>query len=142
MQQMPCKGLNKQYLTADKAGRGIHYMTKLFFKKLGFKPVLIILSIMFALGCAKAGREIVGVWDNVKATEIVEFKQDGTGVFTYPNSQNPPLAFSWKHAAKSSYILDVNFMGTKKNLAATITDNNLRIESSIGNELYQKHISR
>lgn len=106
------------------------------------KPFFIIMTIMLALGCTKAGSDIVGAWDNVKAPEVVEFKADGTGVFKYPNNQNPPLAFSWKQAATTSYILDVNFMGARKNLTATISDQRLSIESTQGRELYQKHISR
>ena len=103
------------------------------------KPALIILIIILALGCTKTDPEIVGAWDNVKASEIVEFKSDGTGVFTYSNGQNPPLAFSWKQVVKNSYILDVNFMGTRKTLTATINGTSLGIESTMGLELYQKH---
>lgn len=104
------------------------------------KPSLIILIIMFVFGCTKPGPEIVGVWDNVKSPEIVEFKPDGTGVFNYPKSQNPSLSFSWKKGLDNSFILDVNFMGTQKTLTATIRDKSLSIESSMGKELYQKQI--
>lgn len=106
------------------------------------KAALIILTIMVALGCAKANPEIIGAWDNVKAPEIVEFKPDGTGIFTYPNSRNPPLVFSWKQTVNNSYTLDVNFMKSQKALTATIRDKGLTIESSMGKELYQKKISR
>jgi hypothetical protein len=118
-------------------------MTESYVKKttLFLKSAFILLAIMLALGCTKAGPEIVGLWDNVNAIEIVEFKPDGTGVFTYQNSQIPPLAFSWKRAVQNSYIMDVNFKGSGKTLTATVSGKGLSIESTMGKELYQKHIS-
>ena len=107
-----------------------------------WKPALIILVVMLALGCSKAGPEVVGVWDNVKAPESVEFKTDGTGMFTYPNRQTPPLSFSWKNTVKNSCTLEVNFNGTSKTLTATVKDKSLEIESTMGKELYQRHTSR
>lgn len=98
--------------------------------------------LMLALGCSRSGSEPVGVWDNAKSHEIVEFKADGSGVFMYPNSQNPELTFSWNKASKNSYLLDVNFLGTRKNLTATISDNKMSIESTMGQELYQKRTGR
>ena len=105
------------------------------------KSTLAAMLLMMALSCSKSGSELVGIWDNTKSPEIVEFKPDGSGVFTYPNSQTPPLSFSWKRAEKNSFIMDVNFMGTGRTLTATIKDNSLSIESTMGKELYQKHIS-
>jgi len=96
--------------------------------------------LMMALSCSKSGAELVGVWDNAKGHEIVEFKPDGSGVFTYPNSQNPQLAFSWNQSSKNNYLLDVNFMGTRKSLTATINDKSMSIESTLGRESYQKRI--
>ncbi len=111
----------------------------LFFLKSAF----IILSVLLlALGCRKTDQEIVGVWVNVKQPEILEFKAGGTGVFTYPKSQNPPLAFSWNHTATNKFVLDVNFMGTKKNLTATVNGKNMEIESALGKELYQRYKSQ
>ncbi len=117
-------------------------MTESSVKKssLFLKSTFILLTIMLALGCTKTGPEIVGAWENIKVPEIVEFKPDGTGVFTYPNSQNPPLVFSWLQAVKNSYILNVDFMGSRKTLTATISDKRLSIESTLGKELYQKHV--
>jgi hypothetical protein len=105
------------------------------------KPVFAGLLLMLTFSCSKSGSELVGVWDNVKALEIVEFKADGSGVFTYSNSKNPPLTFSWNKTSKNNYFLDVNFMGTRKSLTATINDKDMSIESTVGKELYQKRIS-
>jgi len=110
------------------------------FKRL-VKSALAVMLLMMVLSCSKSGSELVGVWDNTKSHEIVEFKQDGSGVFTYPNSQNPPLTFSWNQASKNNYLLDVNFLGTSKTLTATINDKSMSIESTMGKELYQKRIS-
>ncbi len=107
-----------------------------------WKPALLMLAFMLALGCAKAGPKIEGAWDNAKVPETVEFKTDGTGMFTYPNKQNPPLTFSWKHTVKNSYVLEVNFNGTSKTLTATVSDKGMEIESTMGKELYQRHINR
>jgi len=109
----------------------------------GFLSICIpVLLIALILGCSKANPEIVGIWDNIKAPESVEFKPDGTGVFTYRDSGNPPLTFAWKQVVKNSYILDVNFMGNRKNLTATIHSSTLGIESTTGEELYQRHTSQ
>ena len=111
---------------------------------LGFlKSTFIIMAIiLLAFGCTKAEQEISGAWMNVKSPEIMEFKADGTGVFMYPKSQNPPLAFSWNHTATNKYVLNVDFMGTRKNLTATVNGKSIEIESALGKELYQKHISQ
>jgi hypothetical protein len=109
------------------------------FKKL-VKSALAVMLLMMALSCSKSGSELVGVWDNTRSHEIVEFKQDGSGVFMYPNSPNPPLTFSWNQSSKNNYILDVNFLGTRKTLTATINDKSMSIESTMGRELYQKRI--
>lgn len=106
------------------------------------RSALAVMLLMLALGCSKSGSELVGVWDNTKAHEIVEFKADGSGVFMYPNSQNPELTFSWNQTSKNNYLLDVDFLGTRKNLTATISDNKMSIESTMGQELYQKRIGR
>ena len=115
---------------------------KLFFTGKPLNVISAALIITLTLGCAKGDPEIVGRWDNIKAPESVEFKPDGTGVFTYQNSQNPPLVFVWSQAIKNSYILDINFMGSRKNLTATIRSGTLGIVSTTGEELYQRHISR
>lgn len=118
-------------------------MTESSMKKssLLLKSAFILLILMLALGCTKAGPEIVGLWDNVNAIEIVEFKPDDTGVFTYKNNQIPPLAFSWKRAVQNSYVLDIDFKGSRKTLTATVSSKGMSIESAMGKELYQKRIS-
>jgi len=125
-------------------GEGKQVMTSnscMHLKKL-VKSALAVMLLMLAVGCSKSGAGAVGIWDNTKAHEIVEFKADGSGVFMYPNSQNPELTFSWNQTSKNNYLLDVNFLGTRKNLTATIHDNKMSIESTVGQELYQKRVSR
>lgn len=107
------------------------------------KPAFIFLSvILLALGCSKTNQDVSGEWLNVKSAEILEFNPDGTGVFMYPKSQNAPLAFSWKRTATNKYVLDVDFMGTRKNLTATLDGKSLGIESTLGKELYQRYTSK
>ena len=105
------------------------------------KSALAVMLLMMAVSCSKSGTGPVGVWDNTKGHEIVEFKADGSGDFTYPNSQNPQLTFAWKQSSKNNYLLDIDFMGTRKTLTATIDDKNMAIESTLGRELYLKRIS-
>lgn len=105
------------------------------------KSTLAVMLLLMAFSCSKSGSELVGVWDNVNAPESVEFKPDNSGMFTYQNSNNPPLAFSWKETSKNIYILDVDFMGNRKILTTTVSDKGLSIESAMGKELYKKHVS-
>lgn len=105
------------------------------------RAAFVVMLLLAAFGCSKSGAELIGIWDNTKAPEIVEFKADGSGVFTYPKTQNPPLTFTWEQDTAHKYILDINFMGTKKTLTAVTSDKGLSIESTTGKELYQKHIS-
>ena len=106
------------------------------------KATLAVMLIVVALSCSKKGPELVGIWDNTSSPEIVEFKPDGSGVFTYPKSQNPPLVFFWKQAEKNNYVLEVNFLGDSRTLTATVNDKGMSIQSNTGKELYKKHISR
>ena len=103
---------------------------------------LAAMLLMLAFGCVKSGADITGILDNAKVQEVVEFKQDGTGVFTYPDGKNPPLAFTWKRSVNNSYTLDVDFIGTKRTLIGTVQDKFLQIESTMGKELYNKRVNR
>lgn len=104
------------------------------------KSAFIILAvILFAFGCTKTEQEITGDWMNVKSPEILEFKTNGSGVFMYPKSQNPPLEFSWNRKETNKYVLDVNFMGSKRNLTAIVNGKSMEIESALGKELYQRY---
>ena len=118
------------------ANNSINNLTRLL------KATLAVMLIVMALSCSKKDPELVGIWDNTSSPEIVEFKPDGSGVFTYPKSQNPPLVFFWKQAEKNNYVLEVNFLGDSRTLTATVNDKGMSIQSNTGKELYKRHISR
>jgi hypothetical protein len=88
--------------------------------------------------CSKPDSELIGTWENAKAPEVLEFKQDGTGVFTYPNNATPPLNFVWKKTAENSYALEVNYMGNNRIITATLKDKALSLTSNMGIETYKK----
>lgn len=123
---------------------GRQNMTNISLKNLmrSLTALLGIVLLTIAFGCSKSGSELVGTWDNVKAPEVVEFKQDGTGIFLYPNTQNPPLTFKWKQTADKSYSIDVNYMGSIRILTGTLKDKALRLESNMGVEVYNKRATR
>lgn len=97
-----------------------------------------IMLLLLVFSCSKSGSDLTGKWYNVKVPEIAEFKQDGTGSFSYPNNQNPPLIFNWKKTADNSYSIDVNYMGTKRVLTGKLEGKSLNIESNVGTEVYNK----
>lgn len=70
------------------------------FLKRWVKSALAVMLLVVVVSCSKSAAELVGVWDNSNAHEVVEFKADGSGVFTYPNSQTPQLTFTWNQASK------------------------------------------
>ena len=96
--------------------------------------------VIFALliGCSKSGPDIIGTWNNAKVPETVEFRANGTGTFLYANQQNPPLSFTWRQTGDNTYLLEIPFQGSKKNLMATVKGKTLNLESDLGNELYNK----
>ena len=96
--------------------------------------------VIFALlmGCSKPGPDIIGTWSNAKVPETVEFRANGTGTFLYANQQNPPLSFTWSQTGDKTYLLEIPFQGSKKNLMATVKGKTLNLESDLGNELYNK----
>ena len=120
----------------EMANNSINNMTRLL------KATLAVMLIVMVLSCSKKDPELVGIWDNTSSPEIVEFKPDGSGVFTYPKSQNPPLVFFWKQAEKNNYVLEVNFLGDSRTLTATVNDKGMSIQSNTGRELYKRQISR
>lgn len=120
----------------DMTNNSINNLTRLL------KATLAVMLIVMALSCSKKDPELVGIWDNTSSPEIVEFKPDGSGVFTYPKSQNPPLVFFWKQAEKNNYVLEVNFLGDSRTLTATVNDKGMSIQSNTGKESYKRHISR
>lgn len=97
-----------------------------------------IMLLLLVFSCNKSSSGLVGKWYNVKVPEIAEFKQDGTGSFSYPNNQNPPLVFNWKKAADNSYSIDVTYMGGKRTLTGKLEGKSLNIESNVGIEVYNK----
>jgi len=97
-----------------------------------------IMLLLLVFSCSKSGSNLTGKWYNVKVPEIAEFKQDGTGSFSYSNNQNPPLIFSWKKTADNSYSIDVNYMGSKRILTGKLDGKNLNIESNVGIEVYSR----
>ncbi|HEY3307063.1 MAG TPA: hypothetical protein VGJ93_01285 [Desulfuromonadaceae bacterium] len=106
------------------------------------KTILCLLMIALALSCSKPAPEIVGTWDNAKAPESVEFRPDGTGTFIYTNQQNPPLNFTWRQTEQNKYLLNIDFMGSKKVLMGTVKEKALNLEGNMGTEMYNKHIKR
>lgn len=102
------------------------------------RAVFGIMVFMVLSGCGRSGTELVGIWDNAKAPEVLEFKKDGTGTFSYPQNQNPPLAFAWKQTARNSCTLTVDYLGNKRILTGTIKDKALSLESTAGREEYIK----
>lgn len=104
-------------------------------------PLLIAalgMMLLFVFGCSKSDSGVTGKWYNVKAPEIVEFKQDGTGSFSYTNNQNPPLTFAWKQTADNNYAIDVTYMGNKRTLIGRLDGTSLNIESNVGVEVYAR----
>lgn len=127
-----------------KLRKGRQNMTNISSKNLTrlLGTLLAIMLITIVFSCSKPGSELVGTWDNVKAPEVLEFKQDGTGIFLYPKTQNPPLTFKWKQTAKNSYTLDVSYLGSLKTLTGSLKDKTLGLESNVGIEVYNKRATR
>ena len=120
----------------DMTNNSINNLTRLL------KATLAVMLIVMVLSCSKKDPELVGIWENTSSPEIVEFKPDGSGVFTYPKRQIPPLVFFWKQAEKNNYVLEVNFLGDSRTLTATVNDKGMSIQSNTGRELYKRQISR
>lgn len=115
-------------------------MSELFIKRIQKKSWIYLLTALFTFvlfmpGCSK-GPDVVGIWENTKVPEIVEFKADKTGQIQGQNVQ--PLSFTWQEIDKNKYSLVVNFMGPKKELIGTVQNKSLTLESSIGKETYSK----
>ena len=106
------------------------------------KIKIILLVLVLLIGCSKSGPEIIGVWDNAKAPETVEFRADGTGLFVSGNQQNPPLRCTWKQTSKINYLIEIDFQGSKKILMATVKGKAMNLESDVGNEMYNKRDGR
>lgn len=97
----------------------------------------ISLLVLITAGCNRKS-ELVGTWSNDKVPEIVEFRADGNGMFSYQGNSNPPLRFTWKESGKGKYLLNVDYMGTGRVLVAALQDKTLIVEGDAGKEFYSK----
>lgn len=95
----------------------------------------VIIMAAALLGCSKKP-EPVGKWQNTNVEELLEFKDDSSGMIKGKNL--PPLMFAWRKEAEHSYILDVNFQGQKKSLRALVQNDSLVLEGEGGKETYRK----
>lgn len=98
--------------------------------------------MLVTAGCHKRTPELVGIWNNNKVPEVVEFKSDGSGVFSYQGNSNPPLKFVWKEKGKNTYLLSIDYLGSRKELLATVQNKSLVLESNTGKEFYSKGETR
>lgn len=101
--------------------------------------VLCVLLCALLAGCSsRKGPDIVGVWDNTKGAEAVEFRKDGTGTFSYTDQKVPPLNFMWRSSGEHDYLLEVSYVGANKVITATLQNSMLNLQSEIGTETYRK----
>lgn len=103
------------------------------------KMMFVVMLVSLALGCSKKP-ELIGMWENTSVPEMIEFKQDSTGIIQGKNM--PPLTFAWKESGPNTYNLDVNFQGQKKALKGVLQDKGLTLEGEHGKETYRKVSSK
>lgn len=98
--------------------------------------------MLVTAGCRRGTPGLVGIWNNNKVPEMVEFKSDGSGIFSYQGNSNPPLKFVWKKKGEHTYLLNIDYLGSRKELLATVQNTSLVVESTTGKEFYSKREPR
>jgi len=85
--------------------------------------LLMVSVVVFSclVGCSKADTRLVGKWKNQSLPEIVEFKNDKTGIFLVKDS--PPLSFTWTIESGDNVRIDIPYQGKVQSLSGNVDKN-------------------
>lgn len=95
-----------------------------------------LMMTVLILGCDRTESRLVGKWKNVSMPEIVEFKDNKTGVFVVQG--NPSLAFTWKVVEGKRVKIDISYMGRIQTLFGKVADDAFVLEGKGEQAVYKK----
>ena len=97
---------------------------------------LVLVAIVFIVGCAKTENNLIGVWNNVQTAESVAFRADKSGVFVVKD--RPSLAFTWTIIDSNRVKIDINFQGNVRTLHGRLDGDNFILEGTGQQATYRK----
>ena len=80
--------------------------------------MVCVVALSCLVGCSKADTRLVGKWKNQSLPEIVEFKNDKTGIFLVKD--NPPLSFTWTIVKGDNVKIDISYQGQVRSLTGSV----------------------
>lgn len=83
--------------------------------------MVCVAAMSCLFGCSKAENRLVGKWKNQSLPEIVEFRNDKTGIFIVKDS--PALPFNWTIESGNSVRVDIPYQGQIRSLSGSMEKN-------------------
>jgi len=101
-----------------------------------YANIFLTFFLLAVIGCSKTESRLIGKWQNTKMQEVVEFRNDKSGVFDVVGA--PPVPFKWSVMQDDGIKLDFVVMGTPKVLMGKLDKGLFILEGNQMEATYRK----